>query len=98
MQINNKHCCLLFLSNIERPDAYVYKVPNAHSSIINGIDAVANGSRSEIVTGGRDGLIKVWDPRQCSKPAVEIRPKTVCPYYISIERYGSANRSHDCVI
>ena len=44
-----------------------YKV-KGHSSIINCIDGVGglnigNGAL-EIVTGGRDGCVRVWDPRQ----------------------------------
>lgn len=62
-------------SNVECPDKYVYKVTDAHKNIINGIDAVTNCGSSEIVTGGRDGFIKVWDPRQNDKPTVIIKPK-----------------------
>lgn len=65
----------MYISNVECPDKYVYKVPNAHKSIINGIDTVANGDSAAIVSGGRDGFIKVWDPRQQNKPAVIILPK-----------------------
>jgi len=40
----------------------------AHSSMINAIDAIGGTEvgcgAAEIVTGGRDGCIRVWDPRQ----------------------------------
>jgi WD repeat-containing protein 92 len=49
----------------------VYNV-QAHSDIINGLDGVAglglNIGAPEIVTGSRDGAVKVWDPRQKDLP------------------------------
>ncbi|KAG6554193.1 hypothetical protein Mapa_004109 [Marchantia paleacea] len=50
----------------------------AHESIINAIDAigglgVGNGA-PEIVTGGRDGRVLVWDPRQKDVPAASFEP------------------------
>lgn len=43
-----------------------YKV-KAHDKIVNAIDGiggmnVGNGA-PELVTGGRDGCVRVWDPR-----------------------------------
>jgi WD repeat-containing protein 92 len=44
----------------------------AHQDIINGLDGVAgfglNIGAPEIVTGSRDGCVKVWDPRQKDQP------------------------------
>lgn len=40
----------------------------AHSTITNCLDAVGGlnigGGAPEILTGGRDGCVRVWDPRQ----------------------------------
>lgn len=58
-------------SNTERLDDCVFKIDAAHDGIINGIDAVGGAGNSgalEIVTGGQDGCVKVWDPRQNDKP------------------------------
>jgi WD40 repeat protein len=45
----------------------LFSVQNAHGSIINAIDGIG-GTRigygaPELVTGGRDGFVHVWDPR-----------------------------------
>jgi len=49
----------------------------AHSEIINAIDAVGGlgigEGAPEIVTGSRDGIVKIWDPRQ-STPVASIEP------------------------
>lgn len=55
-------------------DGCIYTVPNAHTGIINAIDTVGsveNHGASEILTGGQDGLVKVWDPR-CMEPVIQI--------------------------
>ncbi|XP_063596201.1 dynein axonemal assembly factor 10-like [Penaeus indicus] len=56
----------------------VYSV-KAHEEIINAIDGVAGlnigKGAPEIATGSRDGLVKVWDPRQRDRPVVTIEPK-----------------------
>lgn len=72
---NRKHW--LFFSDVTRPGLFVYNVSNAHNSVINGVDVIASSGSSEIVTGGKDGLIKVWDPRQHNRPTIEIRPAKV---------------------
>jgi len=50
----------------------------AHKEIINSLDAIggnlANGP-PEVVTGSRDGTVKVWDVRQKGKPVVVIEPE-----------------------
>ena len=61
------------LRNLERPDVPVFSA-NAHSSIINAIDGcgglkVGIGA-PELVTCGRDGLVKVWDIRQKAPVAI----------------------------
>lgn len=67
----------MFLYNIcsfrdlENPDAPIYTV-DAHTDIINAIDGVAGANidcgAPEIVTGSRDGKVKVWDLRQKDAP------------------------------
>ncbi|KAB7502816.1 WD repeat-containing protein 92 [Armadillidium nasatum] len=56
----------------------IYSV-QAHSEIINAIDGVGGlnigKGAPEIVTGSRDGTVKVWDPRQKEKPVVCIEPE-----------------------
>lgn len=51
-----------------------------HEQIINAIDGVAGlgigRGAPEIVTGSRDGHIKVWDPRVKDKPVACMQPKT----------------------
>lgn len=62
--------------NVDRFDGCVYTVTNAHRGIINAIDTVGNVENrgaSEILTGGQDGLVKVWDPR-CHEAVVQIEP------------------------
>lgn len=63
---------------MNRLDGCVYTVPDAHHGIINAIDtagSVENHGASEIVTGGQDGIVKVWDPR-CNEAVVHIEPTT----------------------
>lgn len=56
----------------------------AHSSIINGLDAIGGASTdfgaAEIVTGSRDGSVRVWDPRTTA-PVLSLEPveKDPCP-------------------
>ena len=49
----------------------------AHGEIINSIDGVGGlgvgEGAPEIVTGSRDGVVKVWDPRQ-STPVASVEP------------------------
>ncbi len=56
----------------------VYKV-RGHESIINSIDGVGGlgiGMGSpEIVTGSRDGRVKVWDVRVQDKPVACMEPR-----------------------
>lgn len=68
--------------DIERFDSNVYNVQNAHRGVINAIDTIGSkkdhGS-SEMVTGGQDGSVQVWDPRQPNDPVVKIEPdEQVC--------------------
>lgn len=74
-------CISLLLSyarNVERLDGFVYTVNAAHQGIINSIDASGNSENNygppEIVTGGQDGIVKVWDPRQKDEPVACMAP------------------------
>lgn len=64
--------------NLEDPSIPIYTVV-AHNEIINSIDGVAGQSigcgAPELVTGSRDGSVKVWDPRQKSRPVAVMEPK-----------------------
>ena len=61
-----------------------YEIKKAHKSIIYSIDAVGgeltNGTQ-EVVTGGKDGIVKIWDLRS-DKPTILLEPKGIennCP-------------------
>ncbi|KPI89733.1 hypothetical protein ABL78_1113 [Leptomonas seymouri] len=60
------------LSDVE--EASVFHVPHAHESIINAIDGAHYSGPPELVTGSRDGAVKVWDTRQSNKPVVALNP------------------------
>ncbi|XP_066953767.1 dynein axonemal assembly factor 10 isoform X2 [Macrobrachium rosenbergii] len=68
----------LEIIDMKAPETPLYSV-KAHSEIINAIDAVGGlnigKGAPEIVTGSRDGLVKVWDPRQKDKPVINIEPE-----------------------
>lgn len=56
--------------------ALVWSVPTAHSHV-NAIDGCGGlgigGGAPELVTGGRDGVVKLWDPRM-AEPILSIEP------------------------
>lgn len=60
------------LSNAE--EASIFHVPHAHESIINAVDGARFDGPPEVVTGGRDGAVRVWDTRQSNKPVVSLNP------------------------
>ncbi|CAB1311768.1 unnamed protein product [Coregonus sp. 'balchen'] len=53
-------------------------VKEAHKEIVNSIDGVGGlgigDGAPEIVTGSRDGTVKVWDPRQKDSPVANMEP------------------------
>ncbi|KAJ7409773.1 WD repeat-containing protein 92 [Willisornis vidua] len=63
--------------NLEAPEIPVYSV-KGHKEIINSIDGVGGlgigEGAPEIVTGSRDGTVKVWDPRQKDTPVANMEP------------------------
>ncbi|XP_055608058.1 dynein axonemal assembly factor 10 [Uranotaenia lowii] len=66
----------LAIYDVERLGEPVYEVSDAHKGIINTLDAIGgttvNCGAPEVVTGGRDGSVKVWDPRQNAVPVAHI--------------------------
>uniref|UniRef100_A0A8D8G1Z6 WD repeat-containing protein 92 n=2 Tax=Culex pipiens TaxID=7175 RepID=A0A8D8G1Z6_CULPI len=66
----------LAIYDVERLGEPVYQVEEAHAGIINALDAMGGASVNcgapEIVTGGRDGSVKVWDPRQEGTPVAHV--------------------------
>ncbi|KAM6082573.1 dynein axonemal assembly factor 10 [Chlamydotis macqueenii] len=63
--------------NLEAPEIPLYSV-KGHKEIINSIDGVGGlgigEGAPEIVTGSRDGTVKVWDPRQKDTPVANMEP------------------------
>ncbi|XP_055334847.1 dynein axonemal assembly factor 10-like isoform X2 [Paramacrobiotus metropolitanus] len=63
--------------DLEKPEMPVYHL-HAHTQIINAIDGVGGLSSGagapEIVTGSRDGLVKLWDTRQKKDPVAVMAP------------------------
>ncbi|XP_067138247.1 dynein axonemal assembly factor 10 [Centruroides vittatus] len=68
----------LHIWNLENLEVPIYSV-KAHNQIINAIDGVGGlhfgVGAPEIVTGSRDGSVKVWDPRQKDMPVATMEPK-----------------------
>ena len=74
-----------------------YEIKKAHKSIIYAIDAVGSNityGTEEVVTGGKDGNVKIWDLRS-DKPAILLEPKGIennCPECWSVAFGGCFNR------
>lgn len=80
-----------YLSDLEHPENPIYSIEDAHEDIINSLDAIGGKTigcgAPEIVTGSRDGTVKVWDLRQKGSPVA-------CISALSVEDGG--NGSRDC--
>eukprot|EP01083_Nonionella_stella_P016840 47000_1 len=60
--------------DLEKLNKPTFEVQNAHGKIINSIDGVSGKyGASELVTGSRDGTVKLWDPRTTAHVA-EMKP------------------------
>ena len=69
-------CRYVSILDLEQPEVPIWSV-KGHDSLINCIDGcgglgVGCGA-PEIVTGGRDGCVRVWDPR-IQEPVVSLEP------------------------
>lgn len=67
----------LAIYDLEHNDVALWSA-KAHESIINAVDGLGGPDSTygapELVTGGRDGCVKVWDPR-VKGPVVRIEPR-----------------------
>jgi WD40 repeat protein len=65
-------------SSLKPKSAEIFSV-QAHTGIVNAVDGIGGSSHGygapEIVTGGRDGFVRIWDPR-INEPVVTLAP---CP-------------------
>lgn len=75
----------------------------AHAGIVNSIDAIGGldvgYGAIEIVTGGRDGCVRVWDPRQKS-PVLALEPaegEKVVPDCWAVAFGNSYNEEERCI-
>ena len=86
----------LLIFDLEKGDS-IYEVKKAHKSIIYAIDAIgynANCGTTEVMTGGKDGLVKIWDTR-ADKPAIICNHKEIgnnSPECWSVNFGGCYNR------
>lgn len=66
----------LAIYDLEKPEVAVFQ-QQAHVSIINAIDGIGGldigYGAPEIVTGGRDGCVRLWDPR-VPEPVLALEP------------------------
>lgn len=98
------YAILLFLHrDIDRIDGCVYTA-NAHPTGVNCLDSFGglddDCGPPEIVTGGRDGRIKVWDSRQNNQAVVNIEPfdKAVGAQDCWSVAFGNSYNNHErCV-
>lgn len=51
-----------------------FSAPHAHESIVNCIDGARYAGPAELLSGGRDGAVRVWDCRQPQKAVVAFAP------------------------
>ncbi len=76
MHVSGRLC----IYDLERTDRSVFSA-QAHSSLINAVDGVGGGASGgcgapEVVTGGRDGCVRLWDPR-VAEPVLALEPESL---------------------
>ncbi|KAL5291146.1 WDR92.2 family protein [Megaselia abdita] len=91
----------LQIIDLEAPTIPVINT-QAHEAAINSIDVVGGDSTNgalEIVTGSKDGSLKVWDVRQSEYPVVHLSPESDSPIRNcwSVAFGGSKNDFERCV-
>ena len=80
-------------SDLNCPEKPIFSAPHAHGSAINAIDGcgglggVGHGA-AELITGGRDGCVRVWDPRV--PDAVLVLQPSSAPHTSSSNILGSS--------
>jgi WD40 repeat protein len=79
-----------------------FSIPKAHKGIINAMDGIGgtgNIGPAEIITAGRDGCAKIWDPRQ-QTPVVSLEPaesEKVLPECWAVNFGNAYNTEERCV-
>jgi len=61
--------------DLERTEAPIFS-NKAHGAIVNAIDGACFNGPPEILTGSRDGSVRVWDIRQRDKAIAALEPKS----------------------
>ncbi|MBM3469164.1 MAG: WD40 repeat domain-containing protein [Alphaproteobacteria bacterium] len=79
----SSHLCFAFgdlagnLSILDLEKEKVFWQAQAHSKVVNCVDGAGSEGNGygpcEIVTGGRDGSVRIWDPRQ-KAPVISLDP------------------------
>jgi len=73
-----------------------------HETIINAIDGcggLKGAGAPEIATGGRDGCVHVWDPRQKDRPVASMEPEEGAPVRDCWSvAFGDAHSANDRVV
>uniref|UniRef100_A0A2P2IDD9 WD repeat-containing protein 92-like n=2 Tax=Hirondellea gigas TaxID=1518452 RepID=A0A2P2IDD9_9CRUS len=68
----------LKIVDLTKPEKPIYSV-SAHKNIVNAVDGVGGlnvgEGAAELVTGGSDSIVNVWDPRLPDEPVVNILPQ-----------------------
>lgn len=88
--------------DLEKADNPIYST-KAHSSIINAIDGVGGlnvgEGPAELVTCGRDGVIKIWDVRQKDSAVAVIEPEKGQTHHDCwTVAFGNAHNSNDRMV